>query len=435
MKAVNIFRTIEASILRGERGPGSRLPTVREAAEHWGVNKNTAATAYRMLQEAGLVVASGRNGSVVAGRQKAMEEDPQSQPSPSRHDLHDGNPDFKLLPPASLITQHLRKSEFIRQPYGQQRNASALCRWMSTNFEEDGVNGAQLFVGHGTLDAIAAALRACANQGDRVAVEDPCYATTRVLLQTLGLHSVPLSLDSEGVTPDSLRSALTQGCKAVILTTRAHNPTGICMSQRRAEALAPIVGSAGEVVFIDDDHSSMLALAPYRNLVAAHARQWLVIRSVSKFLGPELRVAIAAGDEHTIGRLNYLQSVVMGWVSPLLQGLVADLLEDPRVHQLVRNAGQTYQRRFQALRDGLAGTLGIDLPGTAGLNAWIPCENPPGLCGRLLQDGWRVRSGEEFAIRSQPGIRVTCASLREQDAPLLIDALKGALGAAPLITA
>lgn len=297
------------------------------------------------------------------------------------------------------------------------------------------MNGTQLFIGHGTLDAVAAALRVSATRGDRIAVEDPCYATTRALLQTLGLIPVPLSLDDEGVTPDSLKKALAHGCKAVILTTRAHNPTGICMSTRRAESLAPIVKAAENVLFIDDDHSSLLALAPYRNLVAAHARQWLVIRSVSKFLGPELRVAIAAGDEGTVGRLNYLQSVAMSWVSPLMQGLVADLLEDPKVQQLIRNAGQTYQRRFRALKDRLISVLGIELPGTSGLNVWIRCENPPQLCDRLLQAGWRVRSGEEFSISSQAGIRVTCASLREQDAVLLVDALKSSLDAPPLITA
>lgn len=43
MKAAEIFRSLEDRIVRGELRAGDALPTVRDAAERWQVNKNTVA--------------------------------------------------------------------------------------------------------------------------------------------------------------------------------------------------------------------------------------------------------------------------------------------------------------------------------------------------------------------------------------------------------
>jgi GntR family transcriptional regulator len=59
---------IKELIARGKLAEGAPLPPVRQLAADLGVNLNTIATAYRELQNDGLIVIKHGSGSVVASR-------------------------------------------------------------------------------------------------------------------------------------------------------------------------------------------------------------------------------------------------------------------------------------------------------------------------------------------------------------------------------
>lgn len=65
-----VYERIAEEILRrvacGELRPGDRLPPVREAATVWGVNLNTAARAYALLVQRGVLETRSGGGTVVA---------------------------------------------------------------------------------------------------------------------------------------------------------------------------------------------------------------------------------------------------------------------------------------------------------------------------------------------------------------------------------
>jgi DNA-binding transcriptional regulator YhcF (GntR family) len=63
-----VQRQVEALITDGTLRPGHRLPTVRALAGELGLAANTVARAYRELEQTGVVVTRGRNGTVVAAR-------------------------------------------------------------------------------------------------------------------------------------------------------------------------------------------------------------------------------------------------------------------------------------------------------------------------------------------------------------------------------
>ena len=65
--AAEIADSVRGLRERGMLRPGDALPPVRELAATLGVNRNTAVAAYRQLAQAGLVIARGRAGTVVAG--------------------------------------------------------------------------------------------------------------------------------------------------------------------------------------------------------------------------------------------------------------------------------------------------------------------------------------------------------------------------------
>lgn len=61
-----IAQQIRERIAAGELGPGMALPTVRTLASDLGVNLNTVARAYRLLEEQGFLVIQDRSGVQVA---------------------------------------------------------------------------------------------------------------------------------------------------------------------------------------------------------------------------------------------------------------------------------------------------------------------------------------------------------------------------------
>ncbi|CUR55711.1 putative transcriptional regulator [metagenome] len=65
------YEQIRAQIVdqvdRGELQPGDRLPTVRALATELGIAANTAARAYRELEQRGVIQTRGRAGTFVSG--------------------------------------------------------------------------------------------------------------------------------------------------------------------------------------------------------------------------------------------------------------------------------------------------------------------------------------------------------------------------------
>ena len=64
--AGQIASSVETAILHGQLGPGEQLPAVRSLAARLRVSPATAASAYRRLQNRGLVTADGRRGTTVS---------------------------------------------------------------------------------------------------------------------------------------------------------------------------------------------------------------------------------------------------------------------------------------------------------------------------------------------------------------------------------
>lgn len=78
-----IANGIRAHIVSGELREGVLLPTVRQLAADLGVNLNTIATAYRQLQDDGLVLIKPGSGVTVSSRVTSA-RDPEDLRKPLR---------------------------------------------------------------------------------------------------------------------------------------------------------------------------------------------------------------------------------------------------------------------------------------------------------------------------------------------------------------
>jgi DNA-binding transcriptional MocR family regulator len=342
----------------------------------------------------------------------------------------EGNPDPNLLP---ALSPALRAVSGRPRLYGQPPHR--LTALAARAIAADGVPNDAVCVVAGSMDGIERVLQAHLRPGDRVAVEDPGYSAVFDLVGALGLVPEPVALDDDGPLAHDLARALRAGAQALIVTPRAQNPTGAALTGPRTRELRAVLAAHPEVLLVEDDHAGPVAGAPPFTLGDGHRQRWVVVRSVSKSLGPDLRLALIAGDEATVARVEGRQALGSGWVSHVLQDVVASLWADPATVRRLRQAAAAYRERRQALVRAL-GRYGIAAHGRSGLNVWIPVREEAAVVAGLAAAGWGVRAGERYRLKSPPAVRVTTAALKTEDAEPLARALNGILeGERPARTA
>ncbi|MGV0749333.1 aminotransferase class I/II-fold pyridoxal phosphate-dependent enzyme [Mycolicibacter minnesotensis] len=413
-----IAASVEEGIARGALAPGAALPPIRGLAQQLGVNPNTVAAAYRLLRDRGAVESSGRRGTRVRDRPATT---PRSLRGlavpPDVRDLSTGNPNPALLPVVTAASAPVVL-------YGHPAITPALAEHAAAELAADGVPADHLAVTSGALDGIERVLSAHLRPGDRVAVEDPGWPNLLDLLGALGLTPEPVGVDDDGPLPADLDRALQRGVRAVVVTSRAQNPTGAAVSVERADALRALLDGA-DVLVVEDDHGAAIAGVPLHPL-AGVTRHWAFVRSAAKAYGPDLRLAVLAGDQRTVERVQGRQRLGPGWVSHLLQNLAVDLWRDDAATRRVAEAEAAYR----AARDGLCSALadrGVIAHGRSGLNVWIPVPDEAVAMTALFAAGWAAAPGARFRIRGAAGLRITIAELAPSDVDELADAVAAAV--------
>ncbi|BCF86675.1 transcriptional regulator PtsJ (plasmid) [Rhodococcus qingshengii] len=393
--------------------PGQNLPPIRHLAKELEVNRNTVAAAYRWLVEVGIAESRGRAGTVIRDQQDAGEQEGAAIGTPLV-DLASGNPDPALLPELNGVVANLDLPPKLYGGPTVDPDLAAFSRdWFSPDLKSMG--DYSLSVTHGAVDAHERLLGAHLAVGDYVAVEDPCFLSSINTLNLNGLRAIPVAVDRSGITTAGLRDALEAGARAVIVTSRAHNPTGVSLTSTRAAELREVLGDFPAVMVIQDDHYSLLAREPFYNIANESTSHWALVRSVSKYFGPDLRLGIVASDPATERIINARLGSGMNWVSHLLQRTVRALLVDSGTQQCLRVASDTYDERATYLVEALA-CNGIDaVKPDGGMNVWLDLDADTcadDVSEELAAAGWLIRPGSSFtaeATSRRNGVRVTTA--------------------------
>ncbi|MDI9223959.1 transcriptional regulator PtsJ [Pantoea sp. EA-12] len=412
--AGEIFEQIRSEVQSGGYLPGDTLPPVRELAIALEVNRNTVASAYKRLIEAGIAESRGRNGTVILGVAESVAQEG-SPPDVNLIDLASGNPSASLLPDMSSVFSQL---QFRHRLYGEPLINAELehygREWLGNDIQGD----FSLSLTSGAVDAVERLLNCYLISGDRVVVEDPCFLSSINTLKNSRLNAVGISIDEEGLNADALEGVLASGVQAVIITPRAHNPTGWGFSATRAAQIRALLAKYPQVMVIVDDHFSLLSTHEYHSVIPPETLRWALVRSVSKFLGPDMRLAFVASDEETAKRLTIRLNAGSNWVSHILQDITLAALQSPTLHSAVIDAREQYQKRRAAvsnalLNHGVTTSLKHD-----GVNLWLPLkQDSAGLVTQLATYGWLVRSGEVFGLDQKVhGLRITVSDFDVQQA-------------------
>ena len=423
--ANEIFDSIRQHITSGALAKGETLPPVRELAVQLGVNRNTVASAYKRLVTSGLALSLGRNGTVVKETVAPVALEGGNPHTPLT-DLSSGNPATARLPNLAKYISHISSSPRL---YGDTPVLPALADWAAKWMQDAMPAAGEIDLTSGAIDAIERLLSAHLLPGDSVAVEDPCFLSSISMLRYSGFSASPVPIDQEGMLPEKLEQALSKGARAVILTPRAHNPTGYSLSVARAAALQQVLNRYPQTLVIIDDHFALLAKAPWHPVITPQTQHWAVVRSMSKTLGPDLRLAFVASDKTTSAKLRLRLNAGSQWVSHLLQDLVYACLSDPDFQQSLEQTRQFYAGQQQKMAEALQAQGVANIAPGDGLNFWLPlADSSHETAFALAKSGWLVREGDAFGVQAPAqGLRITLSTLNDNDINRLAGDIRQAL--------
>lgn len=406
-----LFESVRSLIASGALKEGDALPPVRELAAEVGVNRNTVAGVYQRLVKSGLAETKGRLGTRVKSRQSSQQQDGITETR--LVDLADGNLLKEWFPDLNHLAEKADLKQFV---YGEAPILPEVEEFGREWFKDVCPSNMGLSITSGAVDSLERLMSTHLLPGDQILVEDPCYLGSSTAIKLAGMHPVGVSVDSQGIVADELELKLKKGARAVLMTPRAHNPTGCCYTKQRADAIKEVLGRYPNVLVLIDDHFALLAQQPYHNLVPDSSMHWGVFRSVSKGLGPDLRLAFVAADPVTTERLQSRLTTGMTWVSRILQTLVITALKSDSVRHQLQEMSEQCRQKNQWLIDALeANGLSISGP-IEGVNLWIPVNSDPKESAyELSKFGWLVRPGSQFNIDGNAlGIRVTTTKLNQE---------------------
>jgi DNA-binding transcriptional MocR family regulator len=391
-----LAHAVSAAIRDGVLGAGDRLPPIRTVAAELALSPTTVSAAWSLLQRSGTVVTDGRRGTTVATDAARAPVGGSRYRRVVDHegdfalDLSTGVPDPALLPdlgPAlRTVTAALGTGSYLDDPVLPELAALVRRDWP--------VADAPLTVVDGAMDGLDLVVRTALRFGDRVVVEDPGFPALLDLLEATGVQVVGVPLDEEGVEPGALAAALRGGARAVFLQPRAQNPTGVTMTEGRAEELARLLADA-ECLVVEDDSAYGLSPSPLVSLGRWLPERTVHVRSFSKAYGPDLRLAALSAPPELLRAVTSRRQLGQGWTSRLLQQVLASLLSSPASRREVERAASTYAAR----RDEFVGRLaehGVVVGGTEGLNAWVPVLDETAAVVRLASQGVAVAPGRPF---------------------------------------
>ncbi len=403
-----VMEALRRRIATRELGPGARLPSIRRAAESFGVSKSTIVEAFDRLVAEGAILSRPGSGFYVAGGGRALtlaEVGPRLDRAIDplwimRQSLDVGPttlvPGCGWLPESWLPVDGIRKAlrSLARDEaaglvgYGHPRGFAALRLQLARRLAERGIEAPadQVLLTDSGSQAIDLICRFLLEPGDKVLVDDPCYFNFQAVLRAHRVEAIGVPYTPSGPDLAAFAQAAATHRPRLYLTNAAlHNPTGASLAPATAHRLLKLA-EAHDLIIVEDDIFADFELEPGPRLAAFDGLDRVLhIGSFSKTLSAAVRCGFIAARPDWIEGLTDLKLATTFGNGDLSAQLVHRLLTDG-----------SYRRHVEGLRARLGQTMGVvgRRLKAMGLEPWI---EPRG--GMFL---WmRLPDGLDSAVVSQ----------------------------------
>lgn len=390
-----IYGKVRDLILTGSLASGTRLPSSRELATDLGVSRNTVLCAYDWLKNEGYLdvlnnsgvfvnniipdqcIASGRrkpSSSKVLDRAPAPRElDPKLRViAPARVyadrsrpsiDFWYGRLDRRNFPLNSwrrLINENLARAGRNLSEYGPPNGCLELREAVAEHLgltRGIAVDPTRVVITAGAQDGLNVIGRILLRPGSPVVVENPCYGSAALVLESFGAKLIPVAVDRQGLDT----SKLDRVAASLAYVTPSHQfPTGATMPLERRIGLLNWAERVGAYIVEDDYDSDFRYDSPPLTALAGLARDSRVIYvgTFSKSIGAGVRVGYLVLPQELVEPAMAVKSLSSYGQPWLDQIVIADFIRTGGHRNHLRKLRQLYRASRDALVDALTGHFG-----------------------------------------------------------------------------
>ncbi|HVS99937.1 MAG TPA: PLP-dependent aminotransferase family protein [Solirubrobacterales bacterium] len=318
--------------------------------------------------------------------------------------------------------------------YGVGIGHPGLCEWVAER--HGGVDPAEVMVTNGSLEAGAMLFAHLVGPGTRVAVEQPTYDRTLLLLRQLGAELVPIPLEADGLDVGALETALAEGpIELLHVIPNAHNPAGCTLSIDKRRRLVELAGEHGFWIFEDDPYRELpFEGEPLETMLSIdEGGHVLHASSFSKTVSPGVRVGYLIGPAEEVAKLSKRANET--YISPnmLAESIVLELCTSGVLDENIAFVKGELKARCDALVEALREKIpeAVFVVPQGGYFLWLDLAegtDTKALLAEAKGEGVSFVAGPDFMIEGgDNSLRLSFAPVPAAEAPEGIARLASAL--------
>jgi len=303
-----LLAALRRDIDSGRLLPGVKLPPHRDLAHRLGIGIGTVTAVYGEAARQGLLTATVGRGSFVADT--AARASIGAEPVELARNLPPlAFTQRRFAATLARLSKRSDLGQFLdyAPPAGHQAHRRAAAAWLRRVSGLADARADRLIITSGAQQALTLALDTLCRPGDTIMTEAATYFGIKAIAQVGGYQLRGLAMDEQGLLPEALDRAASEGLRVLCTLPTLQNPTGRIMGEkRRAEIVA--IARARQIWIIEDDLYSAFALgtAP-PPLTALAPERCFYINGTSKALAPGLRAGyLIVPDEVHLDRVQRL---------------------------------------------------------------------------------------------------------------------------------
>lgn len=386
-----ISEFIEGEITLGNYPPNSFLPSERELAKLFSVNRSTIVAAYDELQASGLVHRAKGSGTKVNSDNWGLIN--KRIPNWNKY-VAEGSflPNFPIVQrlrqqtqdndfinlvsgelssdlfPTENLQQIMSSSRFneslgYAHPQGNEFLRNAISNHVK-KYRSIATSPSSILITSGAQQAIHLIVQGLLKPGDSIAIEDPSYCFSLPLFRSAGLKIHYLPVGEKGIDPEDLLTLHSKHrIRMVFVNPDYQNPTGTVLSKSRRKYLLELSAKLGIPVIEDDPYS----LTAYNGEINPTLKSMdengnvLYISSLSKIVASGLRIGWIIGPRPVIERLADIKQQVDFGHSVFPQWIAGTFLSSDEFDTHIKMLRIKLEQRKNLLVTSLNKSLGDEI--------------------------------------------------------------------------
>ncbi len=363
---------------------GYKLPTQRELANLFNVNRSTIVEALDELKGEGLLEGMGSKGTIVVNNTWSLLA---STPPPNWRQYIEAGIHRPNLPTIQLINKlefepdiirlgtgelspelfpHQMFTEVITKAskkikslgYEESKGLPYLRNVLSEYLKKYGIYASpdSILIVSGSLQALQLISLGILHHGSRIFVERPSYLKSLHIFQSAGINLKGVAMDDQGMLPSDIAANNRDTNMDILYTIPTfHNPTGVVMTETRRkeiinkceeERLPIIEDDVYRELWLDKEPPKAIKSLDNKGIV-------LYMGSISKSLSAGLRIGWLVGPKPIIERLGDIKMQTDYGASSLSQWALAEWIESGLYDEYLKSV----RRELRIRRDIAIKTL------------------------------------------------------------------------------